>query len=272
MLKIGHINYANCTPIFTAMRELFSKDRYQFIMGVPAELNNMLATGGIDLCPSSSIAYSMMPDRLLIMPELSISSFGAVQSVLLFSRLPIDELGGRMVHLSAESATSVNLLKILLKKRYSLDCLFQPTSLSLLDSLKSADALLLIGDAALKASYSSPGTYIYDLGQLWFEWTGTPFVFALWLASRDSFARNRDDFMSIANRFVAAKHYAMAHLDRIAQQADEREWMGSERLIDYWKVLSYDLSEQHIIGLNLFFQYAAELGLINKTPELAFLE
>jgi len=177
MLRIGHINYANCTPIFTAMHELFPSDAHQFVSGVPARLNSMLASGHIDLCPSSSIAFSMMPEKLLIMPDLSISSFGPVQSVLLFSKTAIEKLDGCTVMLSAESATSVNLLKILLKKRFSADCVFQSTSITGIEVLNSADALLLIGDAALKAAQSDNDFFVYDLGELWFDWTGTPFVF-----------------------------------------------------------------------------------------------
>lgn len=271
MLRIGHINYANCTPIFTAMHELFPSGGYQFVSGVPAKLNSMLASGDIDLCPSSSIAFSMMPDKLLIMPELSISSFGPVQSVLLFSRKSIETLDGCKVLLSAESATSVNLLKILLQKRYAVGCTFQSTPITSLEALNSSDALLLIGDAALKAAQTVNDIYVYDLGELWFDWTGTPFVFALWLVSREAFQRNAEELLTISNRFVTAKQHAMANLDKIADQAQERLWMGRDRLWEYWKVLSYDLSDQHIAGLNLFYQYAAELDLISAAPELKFI-
>lgn len=272
MLRIGHINYANCTPIFTAMHELFPSDGYQFVSGVPARLNSMLASGDIDLCPSSSIAFSMLPDKLMIMPDLSISSFGAVQSVLLFSKKAIETLDGSTVMLSAESGTSVNLLKVLLKKRFSLNCTFQSTAMTGLESLNDADALMLIGDAALKAAQTCSDIYIYDLGELWYEWTGTPFVFALWLVSREAFQRNPDELLILSDRFVAAKKHAMTNLARIADQAPEKNWMGRDRLLEYWHVLSYDLTDQHIEGLKLFFRYAAELGLIKAAPELVFMK
>ena len=272
MLRIGHIDYANCTPIFNAMHELFSDGNYEYVRGVPASLNKMLATGEIDMCPSSSIAFSMAPDSLLIMPDLSISSFGAVQSVLLFSLKPIEELDGSTVLLSAESATSVNLLKILLKKRFGCECLYKLTNQTVVEALDDAQALLLIGDSALHAAQCEPAVFIYDLGALWYDWTGTPFVFALWLVSKDAFSRSEYDLLTLANRFVVAKNYAMANLEKIVDESPEESWMGRERLLEYWKVLSYDLTERHIEGLKLFYAFASELGLIKSVPELVFLK
>jgi len=272
MLRIGHIDYANCTPIFNGMHELFSDGDYEYVRGVPASLNRMLAAGGIDICPSSSIAFSMAPEDLLIMPDLSISSFGAVQSVLLFSLKPIEELDGSTVLLSAESATSVNLLKILLKKRFSCNCYYKTTNLNSVEALEDTQALLLIGDSALHAAQCGPAVLVYDLGALWYDWTGTPFVFALWLVSKDAFLRSESELLTLANRFVAAKRYAMANLDKIVDESPEKSWMGRERLLEYWKVLSYDLTERHIEGLKLFFTFAAELGLIKSVPELVFLK
>jgi len=95
--------------------------------------------------------------------------------------------------------------------------------------------------------------------------------FALWLASRETFQRNAEELLTISDRFVAAKKHAMANLGKIADQAQEKLWMGRDRLLDYWKVLSYDLSDQHIDGLKLFYRYAAELDLIAAAPELKFL-
>ena len=120
MLRIGQIEYANCTPLFHVLREQFPGSGYEFVTGVPAELNRMLLAGEIDVCPSSSIEYAYHPDRYTILPHLSISSIGAVASVLLFSKVPVEELDGLKIRLSSESATSVNLLKILLVTAFQL--------------------------------------------------------------------------------------------------------------------------------------------------------
>jgi len=152
ILELGEIEYANCTPLFYVLRDQFPCSGYRFTTGVPAALNKMLLAGGIDVCPSSSIEYAYHPERYRILPQLSISSNGAVASVLLFSRQPVESLDGSKVLLSSESATSVNLLKILLAQRYGCSCTYEvaPAGASAADD--DSFPLLLIGDSALRAS------------------------------------------------------------------------------------------------------------------------
>lgn len=272
MLRIGRIAYANCTPIFHALLEGGHSDDWQFVSGVPAHLNALLSTGEIDICPSSSIEYALHPDRYLILPQLSISSIGPVGSVLLFSRIPINELSGRTVMLSSESATSVNLLRILLEKKIGCSCHYQVSSLPLADALSDASAMLLIGDAALRSRLASSQYHVYDLGSLWYEWTGLPFVFALWLCRRQAAAEKLEETERLAQQLVAAKHTAVQSYESIAALLPEMSWMGCDRLVAYWRDnISYDLDNRHLDGLILFYRYCAELGLLPAEPELHFL-
>jgi chorismate dehydratase len=273
MLRIGRIDYANVTPLFYGLQACFPCDGYQFVAGVPARLNAMLATGEIDVCPSSSFAYAANAERYLILPGLSISSDGPVASVLLFSRIPIEELDGRTVLLSAESATSVNLLRILMARRFGCRCAFRTVSSGIDGALREAPALLLIGDAALRASQAGVAPYCYDLGLLWHAWTGLPFVFALWFCTRTAAAKQGGDMATLAAQLLTAKDYACRERERIAAEAPEASWMGRERLIAYWRDnISYDLGARHLEGLRLYFGLAAELGLLGRTPEPVFLE
>ncbi|BCS54273.1 menaquinone biosynthesis protein [Geobacter sp. SVR] len=272
MIRIGRISYANVTPLFHALSEHFPCDGYRFTGGVPAHLNAMLAAGEIDVCPSSSIEYAVHPDRYLILPDVSISSTGAVASVLLFSRLPISELDGRTVLLSSESATSVNLLKILLQKRFGLTCRYAVTSLPPDEALRESPALLLIGDTALRAAMTADGLQVYDLGSLWHEWTGLPFVFALWFCTRSAAAERCRELQELAGQLVIAKRYAERDCAVIAATSPEMAWMGRERLIAYWRDnISYDLTADHVEGLKLFYRYSFELGLIGVNPQPEFL-
>lgn len=271
MLRIGRIQYANCTPVFHALRVLYPGSDYLYVGGVPAHLNGMLASGAIDVCPSSSISFATHADRYLIIPDISISSVGPVLSVLLFSKVPIEELDGANVLLSSESATSVNLLKILLSIRYGCHCTFQVTDQTDPGSLCGAEAVLLIGDAALRAIMGQHGMLVYDLGELWHAWTATPFVFALWLTTRRAAEEHGDELRRLALQLRHAKRYAGEHLDEIVRVSPEREWMGAELLTGYWRNnISYDLTERHLAGLRSYFRLAAEAGLISLVPELAF--
>lgn len=271
MLRIGRIEYANCTPIFRVLLEYGHGDGYQLVGGVPARLNAMLAAGTIDVCPSSSIEYALNPERYLILPNLSISSVAAVASVLLFSRVPIQELDQRHILLSSESATSVNLLKILLEKRFGFSCSYSVHSSSLDEALGKAPALLLIGDAALRASRMKPDLLVYDLGRLWHEWTGLPFVFALWLCRRQVAEDRQAEVGELAGCLVRSKEIARTRLEEIAESSPEAMWMGADRLVTYWREnISYDLENSHLEGLRRYYEYCAELKLLKAVPELHF--
>jgi chorismate dehydratase len=272
MLRIGRIEYANCTPVFHALHELYPASDYRYAGGVPARLNSLLASGDIDVCPSSSITFSIHADQFLIIPGISISSKGPVLSVLLFSTTPIEDLDGRTVLLSSESATSVNLLKILLKIRYDCDCSYRVTSQVDLGDLHGAAALLLIGDSALRASRMLSNMFVYDLGELWYGWTGEPFVFALWLTTRTAFKNHGDELKLLFHQLCRAKVYAREHLEQIVEVSPERNWMESELLLEYWRNnICYDLTEHHLAGLKRYFRLAVEAGLIADVPELSFL-
>lgn len=269
MLRIGQIEYANCTPLFQMLREHCSCSGYEFVSGVPAELNRMLLTGDIDVCPSSSIEYAYHPELYTILPQLSISSIGAVASVLLFSRMPVEKLDGRKILLSSESATSVNLLKILLGQRFGCSCTYEvaPPGTSVADGESSA--LLLIGDAALRASLEKSDLLVYDLGEMWHEWTGYPFVFALWICRNE--VADTAELRSLAYQLIQAKDRVPGHLELIAACAKEASWLGYERLLAYWRDnISYQLDERATEGLMAYYGKCFESGLIPAVPSLKF--
>lgn len=271
MLRIGQIEYANCTPLFHVLREHFLASEYEFVSGVPAALNQMLLAGKIDVCPSSSIEYALHPELYSILPDLSISSTGPVASVLLFSRVPIEDLDGSIIRLSSESATSVNLLKILLSKRFGVSCSYEIAPPVAADAEDNSSALLLIGDSALKTAKKVDVRYVYDLGELWYSWTGYPFVFALWLC-RNEIAEG-GELQKLFRQLIEAKERVPGQLEQIAKLSKEGSWMGDERLLAYWRDnISYHFDEDAIAGLMLFYTKCFECGLIEAIPELHFVQ
>ncbi|MEJ2202381.1 MAG: menaquinone biosynthesis protein, partial [Desulfuromonadaceae bacterium] len=115
-LALGHISYINCVPFFHYLPQCGFTGR--IVSGVPSYLNGLLAEGQVDVSPSSSFEYARNWRNYLLLPDLSISSCGAVQSVLLLSNQPIDELEGASIALTGDSATSITLLKVLLREFY----------------------------------------------------------------------------------------------------------------------------------------------------------
>ena len=271
-LSIGHIKYANCTPIFTALSSNFDCTGYRFVDGVPSRLNAMLRRGELDLSPSSSFEYAMAHEQYCLLPELSISAVGPVKSVFLFSRVPIEELDGCAIGLSAESDTSVNLLKVLLARQYGFSNSFERTALPLCAALAQYPGLLLIGDAALKAARAAGTFHCYDLGDLWHAFTGLPFVFALWIVRREAAGARPAELSALCRDLVAAKKLAYASYPEIAAGCPEREWLGVEDLIDYWRTISYELTPSHLEGVSCFFRHAFEMGLIPTLPVLRFFD
>ncbi|MCX5718512.1 MAG: menaquinone biosynthesis protein [Nitrospirae bacterium] len=268
-LRIGKIAYTNLFPIFY-MLEKGNLSEYEIIDGFPSALNRMLRNGEIDISPSSSIEYLRYPDYYTIIEGHSISSKGPIRSIFLFSKRPIEELEGMTILTTSQSETSVGLLDIILKKFYKIACSLQP--INGLSDLRSneKEAFLLIGDDALKAKKTIFDMYVYDLGDVWYKHTGLPFVFALWIARKDSHSEKPELFEKFIHDLNTAKKIALEHLDEIA-----KEWklvllnryslsVTEEELIFYWRGISYDFGDEHRRGLELFRQYSEELGLLNK--------
>jgi chorismate dehydratase len=115
MLKLGHIIYSNCFPVHAGILTGKIASPFTIVEGIPTELNRALVDGKIDVSPSSSIEYATYPGKYRILPGLSITSRNKVMSILLESRVPLDQLNNRTVALTTASATSVVLLRIILE-------------------------------------------------------------------------------------------------------------------------------------------------------------
>jgi chorismate dehydratase len=271
-LRIGHIAYANCVPFFHYLRQCGFAGEIR--SGVPAELNALLANGEIDLAPSSSFEYGRNADAYLLLPGHSISSCGAVQSVLLFSPYPLEELGSTPIALTSESATSVNLLKLLLAEFLGKDLRCCHLAVQPAEEIATqGGTVLMIGDRALRTAQQSRGkTNIYDLGELWWRFTGLPFVFALWIVRAAIVAEQAAALRMLQQQLAQSRQQAFADLPLLAAQTPERQWMGEAALVDYWRAMSYDLTPQHQEGLKLYFSLCVRHGLLKEEPVLRFFE
>ena len=269
-LRVGEINYSNCIPVFYTLKKRRHCADYAFIQGMPTELNQLISDGKIDISPSSSIEYAINPEKYLILPELSISSIKSVESILLFSQFRIEELNNKTIGLTKASATSAVLLKLLLKRLYGYTNTFIDTEESLEEGLKKYPAYLLIGDEALKANIDNKGLFVYDLGKLWYNLTGKPFVFALWLVRKESVSSQKGLVTQFYKDLLASKKEAYKNLVNIADDIKAYHNIASERLIRYWQTISYDLNKEHIAGLLEFYNYSRMEDIIKKVPELNF--
>src|SRR5450759_3216768 len=162
-VRVGRIEFVNCFPLYHHFeRELAARGEAATIVeGYPSVLNEMLVSGAIDVALPSSIAFARDAAELALLPQVSISAFGAVDSVQLFTRVPLKDV--RRIALTEKSATSICLLKVLCRE-WGLEPEFAPRRGSLAEVLADLDGLLLIGDEALYVLRAEVYPYHYDLG------------------------------------------------------------------------------------------------------------
>ena len=269
-LRIGRIAYLNVAPYFHFLRE--EGFAGEIIAGVPAELNTMLAEGTLDACPSSSFEYGLHADDYFLLPGHSISSIGPVHSVLLFTPGPLTALSGEEIAITGESATSINLLKILLKEFSGInDVSFRVPQGEVEPLLKEGQSALLIGDRALIAASECPeNIQITDLGALWYHFTGMPFVFALWILRREAVKKSPEKICELAVQLHKSRQRAFENLPGMAARLSEKTRFSANQLEEYWRGMSYDLTAGHIEGLRLYFTLCHKHGLLEKVPEFYF--
>jgi chorismate dehydratase len=268
MLRLGHIDYSNCLPVHAALLER-PPTGLEIVHGTPAELNEALASGAIDVAPGSSIEYARHPDRYRLLPGLVIGSYGAVQSIRLESAVPIESLANARVAVPTASATSVVLLRILLELRYRIHVHWfwyeqDDDSDPLAESVAAA---LRIGDVALRWPVR-PDRRLYDLGQLWTEWTELPFAFALW---QTNLGPERDAELSeLTAALQASRLDSLARPDLLAARYSAGSGLAKGPLARYWSGLRYQLDDDMVRGLLHYYALAAAIGEVPRVPELVF--
>lgn len=266
-LRVGHIAYANCVPFFHYLAECgFAGET---VPGVPSRLNALLAEGRIDLSPSSSFEYGRNAADYLLLPDFSISCRGAVQSVLLFSDRPLEQLEKIPIAVTGESATSINLLRILLKEflGFTAPAEIRPAG-SVEEHIAAGGAGLLIGDRALRASLAGLASHVYDLGELWWRFTGLPFVFALWIVHCSAAQMKITELQLFQEQLRCSLNRALSDPEETAARVPEYGWFGKQRLAAYWRAMDYDFSAANRRGLELFFRLAVKHRLLSQVPEL----
>ena len=247
MIRLGRIAYVNMAPVFYRLEADVEE-----ISGVPTALNRRLIAGEIDTAPISSIEYARHADSLCLLPRLCVSSEGAVDSIQLVTRLPLERV--RTVAVTPESATSVVLTKVLLP-----DATHVPLG-------EEADAKLLIGDAALKSAFEDPTPH-HDLGRLWLERTGLPMVFAVWACPEPP----APGLTELEDALVASLRLARAEPEQLAYESAERYGYPAGFLARYFEKLRYRFGPRERAGLIAFLELAVEAGELDHVPELRFV-
>ncbi len=261
-IRVGAVSYLNAKPLYYGLGRFAPQVRLS--MDVPSRLAEQLAAGELDVALIPSIEYFRGAGHgYEIIPGFAIAARGPVRSVKLFSRVPWQQV--ERLALDAGSRASQVLAQIWLDARFGVrprQVEELPLGVSALES--TADAVLVIGDRTMRVPHEAFHDVV-DLGDAWYNLTGLPFVFALWVA------RGGVDLGGLPAALEQSRASGLAHADSLARMHGLCLGLDFATCYDYLtRVLSYDLGEPEIAGLGRFAAMAAALGLAPQGVSLVF--
>lgn len=265
-LKISAISYLNTAPLMWDFEHGPAGADFDISYTIPSACAAALREGSADIGIIPAAAYALIPD-LAIVPGVAIASKRAVRSILLVSKVPVEEI--RTVALDTSSMTSVALCKILFAKWLGGPRTYTSMAPDLERMLAEHDAGLLIGDPALRVDRSRYVTL--DLAEEWVARTGQSFVFAFWAIRRAALAGR--EAPTIANVFRTSRDHGLEpkNLEVIVQEWARRLGLSTADVRTYLTSnIHYYLDPPSLEGLNLFYRYGHEIGSLPTPPELRF--
>ena len=259
-IRIGAVGYLNARPLTWALDR--APDRWQVRYDLPAVCARLLYDDEVDLGLVPSIEY-LRSDDYRFVPGVGIGSRGPVASVALFTRVPVERI--RHIALDTSSRTSVTLIRVLCHRRYRIAPEFVPHGPDLATMVRDYDAGLLIGDPALETDAAELGVTKIDLGAEWTVMTGLPFVYAAWTGRAGAIGAEDVRLLQEAQAEGVASYPA------IAAEYGHNDAAATDRALAYLRDnMRYGLGPDEEQGLQLFLDYAADLGLAPRRRRLEF--
>ncbi|MEC4017030.1 menaquinone biosynthetic enzyme MqnA/MqnD family protein [Streptomyces sp. H27-D2] len=253
--RVGHIQFLNCLPLYWGLARTGTLLDLEMSKDTPEKLSEQLVRGELDIAPVTLVEFLRNADQLVALPDIAVGCDGPVMSCVIVSQVPLDQLDGARVALGSTSRTSVRLAQLLLAEQYGVrpDYYSCPPDLGLM--MQEADAAVLIGDAALRANlHDAPrlGLEVHDLGQMWKDWTGLPFVFAVWAARRDFLEREPELVHEVHQAFLASRDLSLQEVAKVAEQAARWETFDAKLLERYFTTLDFRLGAEQLAGIAEF--------------------
>lgn len=269
---MGKISYINASPVYYGLDNGLLPHWLEMVPDVPSVLNRQIMEGGIIISPISAAFYAMNHRDLLLLPDLSISCRGRVMSVILAGRYPIHALSGKTVRLTRDSASAAAFLKMIFHQKKIIP-VFQTGDVNDIESVfREVDAALVIGDTALTLPWRQKFEYVIDLGQFWFEMTGLPFVFAVWVVRRAFAESNPEVVQKIHALLLASKASGYGHLDQIVDVSAKKLNMDQNPIREYFDLLFCDLDREKVHAMGLFFDSLFDQGILAERVDIRFFE
>jgi chorismate dehydratase len=272
--RVGHIQFLNCLPLYWGLVQSSALLDVELRKDTPDRLNDALVAGDLDVGPISLVEYLRHADRLVLLPDLAVGSDGPVLSCNLVSQVSLAALDGARVALGSTSRTTVLLAKLWLAEVHEVHPVYFSCPPDLGAMMQEASAAVLIGDAALRATYDAParGLILQDLGAAWRDWTGLPMVFAVWAARRDFADGHPGLVKEVHAAFLDSRDRALDRIDEVAARAARWELFDAATLARYFRGLDFSLGPRQLAGLREFARRAAEHGAVPAGVQPQFAE
>jgi chorismate dehydratase len=287
-LRISIVQYLNTAPLIWGFTNGPLQGKYDLSFTVPSQCADDLRTGRADVAIIPAIEYQRIKD-LMILPDMAIASKKQVRSLLFIAKKPIEQVNSFALDRSSRSTQA--LARILCAEKWKIAPKFFEANPDLAEMLTQADAALLIGDPALRISLgieketrlgaegqaicpaaalgitSSDLLYVYDVVAEWRNWTGLPAVLAVWAGRRDVATPE------VTADFIASRDFGLARISEISfEAAHELELPANALELYLRRNIDFSLDAENLRGLNLYYEHAAELGLIPESKPVEWAE
>ena len=262
-IRVSFIEYLNSVPLGWSFLHGPHRGEFDLRLAVPSECAKQLATGAVDIGLIPAIEYQRIPG-LRIIPDISISSRQEVRTVLFASKVPLNKI--RSIALDSSSCSSVVLLRIILETFLGLSEIeYYPHEPDPEQMLERFDGALVIGNPAFQVPRDR--FLLHDLAREWYQFTGLPFVFALWAVRPGVALREK------AKLFLISRQAGLRSVPTIAETYARELNISQKFICDYLlDNLDYSLDDANIRGLRTFFKEAQKLGVISEVRPIEFYQ
>lgn len=253
-LQVGVFDFINSYPLFYPLRSGKIETNATFREGTPDEVNNFLHLGIVDIALISSVSYIDNRSQYILLSDYGVGARERVMSVGLFCRkpaFPFTEASAFLI--PSHSMTSTRLLKVLSHFYWKSNATFEETSLSEEELFHQDSPFLLIGDHCLKRRRVQ-GSFL-DLATAWNQATGTSFVFALLATRNEVFLKKREEVLRFHKSIIEAYAWSKDHENDLIHVCSQKLHIDSDFTKEYFRTLDYELSQEHIHGLNHFSSF-----------------
>jgi chorismate dehydratase len=289
-LRISIVEYLNTAPLVWGFTDGPLAGKYELSFSLPSQCAEALRRSDVDVAIIPSIEYQRI-DGLVALPDMAVASTHEARSLLVVAKKPVEM--ARTFALDTSSRSTVALVKILSKRLWQITPEYVNAAPDPTAMLENADAALVIGDPALRVALKmsalaakSPSSdnccngdpedmpvpgidtlFVYDVVHQWREMTGKPAVLAIWAGRRDAVTPE------VVADFQASKAFGLEHIRDISEGAALKLDLPACPLEKYLrKNIQFDLDEEKLEGLRLFYQMAAEDGVIPAARPIEFAE